>query len=259
MKKFVYILAGLLLVGSGYIVANILSGESAVVRVKRMVAAPARMAERAMSYEASEDYAPESGNSTGRMISYLTKVELNVRDLNAARKTVSGYVEKLGGYVAEENKKYLDVYVPARDLDAFVEFLEHEVGEITDQSKRGRDVTDSYGDNMAELTVALASRNQYMSLMKRAEKVADILSIEKELERVNTKILRLEQQKKRTERSVELSNVEIRMEEVSFWDKITPAAWAAFTGLFAAALFVGGIKFLKKSSKGGRAARKTKG
>lgn len=154
-------------------------------------------------------------NSTERMISYSANVDLNVSDIDTAKSQIQDMVKGRGGYISDESNKRIVVYVPATGLDDFIGGLDDGVGTITDKTKTGKDVTDSYDDTTARLSTLYASRDQYMSLLKKATKVEDILKIEKELERVNTSIQKLEMQKKRTEQSVSMSRVSISLNETN--------------------------------------------
>jgi len=164
------------------------------------------------------------------MVSYSATVKLGVSDSETAQKEIAARTKDLGGYVAEESKERMIVHIPATDLDDFIEYLGNKVGRIRDKSKSGSDVTESYGDNRAELIAAKAARDSYTNLLKKASKVEDVLKIEQELERINAKILKLEQQLKRTEKSVELARVNIQLDDRSFlWRAAEVAAPIAAT------------------------------
>jgi len=204
MKKLFPIVFGLLLAGCG----------NAAVHEAPSSAAPLAMAKHNVLRAARAE----------RLVSYTADVKLGVSDIEKAQKEIAAKTKDLGGYVAEENKKRVVVHVPSNDLDNFIEYLGDKVGTIRDKSKSGADVTESHGDTKAELAAAKAARDSYANLLKKADKVEDVLKIEQELERINAKILRLEQQLKRTEKSVELARVVIRLDDSTFLERAATIA-----------------------------------
>jgi ribosomal protein S11 len=165
--------------------------------------------------EASSPQSASKGAVAERMVAYFANIRIGISGNDSAEKQIADKTRELKGYVAEESEKSMIVHVPAEKLDEFIEYLGDHVGKILSKSKSGRDVTDSHADNSAELAALVAARDQYSKLLKQASAVDEILKIEKELERVNAAILKLEQQIKRTERSVEYSRVTIEFERMS--------------------------------------------
>jgi hypothetical protein len=102
------------------------------------------------------------------------------------------------------------------------------LGQIELETKTGTDITDEYRDNVIRLDSLRTVRNRYSALLERANSVNDILSIEKELERINTQIELLEGRIKRAELSVEYSSI-----TVGFREKVRPGivGWI-FYGLY---------------------------
>ncbi|MDR1338098.1 MAG: DUF4349 domain-containing protein [Rickettsiales bacterium] len=150
-----------------------------------------------------------------RLMAYSVSIDMDVDNNDEAKAKITNQTKLAKGYVSHETKKSITVQIPTDGLDAFIEFLDKDVGKITDKRKSGADVTDSYDDTVSKLETLRASRDQYMDLLKKASKVDDILKIEKELERVNTAIQRLEMQKKRAETSAAYSQVSISLDDSS--------------------------------------------
>lgn len=153
-----------------------------------------------------------------RMMSYSVSIDLEVKNRSDAKIHITDKVQKLKGYVVEESRRRIVVNVPSKELAHFVDYLE-EIGTITDQDKYGKDVTESHDEISAKLTTLKASRESYMALLKKASAVDDILKIEKELERVNGEIQRLETQKLRIQNSVDYSKVTINLSDKSWIPK----------------------------------------
>jgi hypothetical protein len=109
-------------------------------------------------------------------------------------------------------------------------FLNHArtLGNIEHESRTGTDITDQYRDNVIRLDSLTNVRNRYLALLEQADTVSDILSIERELERVNTEIELLEGRIRHAELSVAYSNITIRFNERT---RPGPIGWI-FVGLY---------------------------
>lgn len=162
--------------------------------------------------------ATENVDYSKRMMSYSVSVDLKVKNKSAAKTNIADKTTELKGYVVETSRTRMVLNIPSRDLATFIDYLE-DVGTITEKDKYGKDVTESYDEITAKLSTLKASRESYMALLKKATAVDDILKIEKELERVNGEIQRLETQKLRIQNSIEYSKVTIIFQEDTWVSK----------------------------------------
>jgi hypothetical protein len=102
------------------------------------------------------------------------------------------------------------------------------LGKVENETKTGTDITDQYRDNVIRLDNLKSVRNRYLALLARANTVSEIVSVEKELERVNTEIEILEGRIKYAQSSVEYSNITVRFRERV---KPGPLGWIVY-GLY---------------------------
>ena len=185
-----------------------------------------------LAYEASP--ARRSGNETDdRMIAYSVSVDLSVKNINETKTSILEQVKNSNGFVTRESDNYINARIPSAHMDNFVNQIKT-LGKVENESKTGTDITDQYRDNVIRLNSLKSVRDRYVALLEKANSVNDILSIEKELERVNTEIEIMEGRVKYAELSVEYSNITVRYRERS---KPGPVGWI-FYGLFL------GIKWL---------------
>jgi len=185
-----------------------------------------------LAYEASS--AQRSGNETDdRMIAYSVSVDLSVKNINETKTSILEQVKNSNGFVTRESDNYINARIPSAHMDNFVNQIKT-LGKVENESKTGTDITDQYRDNVIRLNSLKSVRDRYVALLEKANSVNDILSIEKELERVNTEIEIMEGRVKYAELSVEYSNITVRYRERS---KPGPVGWI-FYGLFL------GIKWL---------------
>jgi hypothetical protein len=188
------------------------------------------------SYEANDSAMPaarESIDNDNRMIAYSVSLDLSVKDAENTRKILIDQVKKHNGFIVRESENYLTTRIPTENMDNFINTAK-ELGKAEDERKEGIDITDRYRDNLIRLESLRNVRDRYSALLEKADSVNDILSIEKELERINTEMEILEGRIKYAELSVTYSNITVRFKEKA---KPGPIGWI-FYG------FYRGIKWL---------------
>ena len=168
----------------------------------------------------------DSGQDT-RMIAYTVSLELSVKNTGTTRELLAEQVKISEGFIIKESENSINARIPVKNLDAFMKAAKT-YGQIENETKRGTDITDQYRDNLVRLSSLKNVRDRYMTLLQKANTVPEILSIEKELERINTEIEIMEGRIKYAEQSVAYSNVTVRYKEKA---KPGPIGWI-FYGLF---------------------------
>ncbi len=139
---------------------------------------------------------------------------VEVEDLAASIAKIQVSVGKLQGRVENvyqaDRSANLSVRVPAAALDGLMD----EVAALGDEEVRSttsQDVTEQVRDLDAELTNQLALRDRFRELAKRAEKVEDILKVERELARVQSRVDSLTGRLKRLRDQVAMSQLQISL------------------------------------------------
>jgi hypothetical protein len=199
--------------------------------------ASAPKAEAPSSYDISQAVSAREAGETidndNRMITYSVSLELTVKNIEETRKILIERVKEYKGFIVRESENYITTRIPAENMDSFIVSAKS-LGKIEDESKTGTDITDQYRDNIIRLESLRNIRDRYLALLEKANSVSDILSIEKELERINTQIELLEGKIKYAELSVIYSNITVRFKEKA---KPGPVGWI-FYGIYQ------GIKWL---------------
>jgi len=139
--------------------------------------------------------------------------ELVVRSGNPeeAGARAAGWVGASGGYVVRrENNTYI-FRVPAEKFDEVFEQLAA-LGAVTNRRVDAQDVTEEVQDLELRLRNAKALRDRYEELLKRAEKVEDVLAIQKELAAVTETIERLEGQLSTRKTEIKMSRITLKLE-----------------------------------------------
>lgn len=122
-----------------------------------------------------------------------------------------GLVGAAGGYVVQREDNTYTFRVPAEKFDAVFEELAR-LGAIAHRRVDATDVTEEVQDLELRLKNARALRDRYEELLKRAEKVEDVLAIQRELAAVTTTIEQMEGQLSARMTEVKMSRITLRLE-----------------------------------------------
>jgi hypothetical protein len=98
---------------------------------------------------------------------------------------------RAGGYVAQQSDSMLQLRVPSRRFRSVMKGLS-ELGEVTTRNVTSLDVSEEFQDLQIRLTNLKSTRERMGKLMASAKDLAEVLIIEKELERVTAEIDRIE-------------------------------------------------------------------
>jgi hypothetical protein len=175
----------------------------------------------------------EEDTSDVRMVTYTVSLRLDVKDIEETRKLLVEQVNTHKGYIVMETESAITTRIPNAHMENFLTDA-RTLGKIDYERKTGRDITDQYRDNVIRLDSLKNVRTRYLALLEKANNVNDILTVERELERINTQIEVLEGKIKYAELSVAYSNITVVFREKA---KPGPIGWI-FYGLFR------GIKWL---------------
>jgi hypothetical protein len=168
-----------------------------------------------------------TSDNNDRMVAYTVNISLSVKSIDETQKILSEQVKNNNGYITKEADNYIITRIPTAAMDDFIKNVKM-LGKVENENKTGKDITEAYRDNTIKLENLKNIRNRYIALLEKANTVTDILSIEKELERVNTEIEILEGKIKYAEQSVTYSNITINFYEKS---KPGPVGWV-FYGIY---------------------------
>lgn len=122
-----------------------------------------------------------------RLIIYTANFAVLVADANASIETFVADVEAVGGYLSQRQNTSVTVRVPVAHFQPLLDKLPL-MGVIRHQQISSQDVTAEFNDVTLRLDTALKSRARLTALLERAEKMEDILRIEKEIRRLTQEI-----------------------------------------------------------------------
>ncbi len=164
----------------------------------------------------------ESGElQDNRMIVRTADMALVVNDVAAALDQIAGLAENIGGYVVSSQRWQDDdrlagaitIRVPADDFGDVMAALRSLAVDVTHEDTSARDVTEEYVDLTAGLKNLEATEEQYLRLMEKAEDVADILAIQRELSKTRDEIERTKGRIQYLERTSATSLISVQLNE----------------------------------------------
>ena len=146
--------------------------------------------------------------------SWLT---IGVKDLAQAEIQAKAIVEQKTGYIQntndEQGKSFnLSIRVPQNQyVPALLEL--RKVGVVISENENVQDVTTEFIDNQARLNNLYKLRDRIQLLLNRADRIEDILKIERELNRTQSEIDRLEGRMKYLKGQVDYASIEFSAEK----------------------------------------------
>jgi len=195
--------------------------------------APDRIGNEFSNNELGEISRSQETQSDNRMVTYSASVDLTVKKPEETKFHLTEQIRTSNGYITREANNYITARIPSENMDDFLAYAKT-LGKVDNESKTGTDITDQYRDNVLRLESLKTVQKRYLLLLERANTVSDIVAVEKELERINFEIERLEGRIKHAEQSVAYSSITVRFRERT---KPGPLGWI-FYGLYQ------GIKWL---------------
>lgn len=163
----------------------------------------------------------KSGFASHRQIIRTASLTLAVEDNEERVSVLSSMVKEYGGYV-QSNRKYtqkrviLNVKVPSEKLDSFINDVS-DLGTLTSKSSSSQDVTTQVIDIDARLKNLIALRARYRELLNKANTVEEIVSIEKELSKIQTEIDLIDGRRKSLLDQVAMSSVNVTFEQKTIY------------------------------------------
>lgn len=169
-----------------------------------------------------------------RKIVRNAEITAETMDFDAASKSVEDAVKQYGGFISDRSVggnsyyRYSDVSertlwvsarIPSERLDEFLESVGDLIN-VTYRSEYSEDMSDVYFDSESRMNALLIQEERYLSILKGATEVSDIITIEAALSDLRYQIERLKGSLNRIDDRVSFSTVNINLREVSQYNII---------------------------------------
>ena len=155
--------------------------------------------------------------TTERLIVRTGRLSVVSNDVRKSVGDMSSYVVGIGGFVVSSNVQgtsdnpsaTLEVRVPVDKFQESVEKAKTAGLRVTSESLTGEDVTEDFVDTQARIKNLQASEMQFAEIMKKAQKISDVLEVQQQLERVRGDIDVAQGHAQYLEKSAKMSSITI--------------------------------------------------
>src|SRR3990172_1158745 len=156
-----------------------------------------------------------------RMIVRTGSMALVVDDVAVAIQQISNMAGSFNGYVVSSNVYQnnerlfgsISFRIPAERFDGAITALRALAVEVTSETTNSRDVTEEYTDLTSRLKNLEATEDQLLKILAKAEKVEDILAVQRELTNVRGEIEQTKSRMQFLERTSETSLIDVSLQQ----------------------------------------------
>ena len=166
-------------------------------------------------------------------IIYTASMQLQTRDFDATLSKINELLSRYGGYIASSSvdgtppQQYGDpgryaqirVRVRAENLDAFMNET-GETAEVISRNLSSDDVTASYFDTESRLKMYQTQYDRILEIMKKAETVDELITLENELSRISYEMDYLTGDLKRWDDLIAYSTVTLSISEKNTYNNV---------------------------------------
>ena len=164
-------------------------------------------------------------SDTSKKLIKTGDISFETGNLDGIRKKIIASLTHLGGYVSEENETNdsyrrgltLKLRIPAKNFDLLLDSVSGNAVKIDSKNVRVSDVTSQFIDIKTSLANQQLLEKRYQELLKRSDKMSDILQIENKLTEIRTTIDSTQGTLNYLSRQVAYSTL-----EVNFYSEQTP-------------------------------------
>jgi hypothetical protein len=214
--------------GSGSSAKKETTTEGFVSEDQRALAKPQSPATQQVSLNQA-DQSQSVAEAVDRKIIRDANLTLEVASPGDAQRKITSIAESAGGFVvtseakrhenADSSRQGLEVTlvvrVPALQFGSVMDQI-RAIGPPGDQEKiTGQDVTEEFIDLEARIKTQKALEEQFLEIMKRANKVEDALEVQRQIAEVRTEIEKLEGRKRFLGNRASLSTITVTLHEPS--------------------------------------------
>jgi hypothetical protein len=203
-------------------------GAPADVRMVASAATPTPVASNAPTAT------PVSPLVRDRLLTKEGGIWLRVPNIDRAQEEAVQVIESEGGLIYKSQIGSLEARVPPERFEDTMDRLAT-IGVVAQRWTNIQDVTEEVADLDLRLGIAREGHGRLTDLLAKAEKVEDMLNIERELRRLTEEIERMEGQRRGITRRVESSTIKITIEQLAEAANqprdTTSFPWIANTGI----------------------------
>jgi len=218
------------------------SYEGAQVPTSAPPPAPSVLQSKGAAYDSSSRLlsGEAGGGEIDRKIVKNGYMTMEVNDIVAAINDITSLAKGLNGYVVSSSQQgypdvtygQISIRVPSDTFDEALNQLRKLAVNVPSENTNSQDVTQEYTDLQAQLRNLEATEAQYLQILQKAEKVEDILAVQRELSNVRGQIEQIKGRILYIERTSDMALIDVSLQKVK---PIGGTAWSALETLKSAA------------------------
>jgi len=154
-----------------------------------------------------------------RLVIEESTISLLVKNVVEAQTAITQKAQSLGGYLVQSNISHpeetevtfgwITIRIPQEKLEEALNYFKELAAKVVSETIYGQDVTDEYVDIEARLATLLKTKVKFEEILAKAQKVQDILEVQRELINLQKQIDNLKGQQNYLEKSAQVSRVTI--------------------------------------------------
>ena len=150
---------------------------------------------------------------TGSLDIMVDDVEQTVTKITNEATTLSGFVQNSSVSETTTGQKYanLVIRVPVKNFETMISKIKAFAKLVQREDINGQEVTQEYVDLQSALTHNLAVEAQYLELLKRAQKVEEIIAVREKLDEVQAEIENLKGRIRYLDNQTEMSTISVNI------------------------------------------------
>ena len=195
---------------------------------------------RSANFQASMYVAPSESQppaqSWDRMIIRTANLGLTVKDVMSAVDRVNSLAVQHGGYVFSSESRQegdytyatITIYVPAQEFDVVMPLLrklDGQVEKVTSENVASSDVTEEHTDLQSQLRNLQATEVRMLDLQSKAETLADVMAVDRELRTVQGDIERIQGRINFLDKRTDMSTITIQLSPVAAPAPLAASGW----------------------------------
>jgi hypothetical protein len=168
---------------------------------------------------------PSAGQTAAEVDQRIIKtgyLDLVVDDVSESASKITGLASGMGGFVQDSSVSEREdgthfgsvtVRVPAEQFEDALSKIKEFATLVKTETSQGQDVTEQYTDLQAQLRNAQAQETEYLEILKKAQKVEDILAVQQYLGQIRSQIESLQGRIKYLENVTTYSTISASLSE----------------------------------------------
>lgn len=173
---------------------------------------------------------PPAPEVKDRLVVQNSTLSLLVKNVKSARNKITQKARKLGGYMVESeirSPQQIDsatviIRVPEKKLRIMLVYIRSLGVRVVSENLIGYDVTDKYVDLKARLSTLEKTKQKFEDILKKANKITDILQVQQELINLQEQIDDLKGQQQYLEKSAQTAKITVYLSTDEYSLPYTP-------------------------------------